>query len=346
MSEYLGFQPTSRPGYFFLSYNSEDKERVGELAGMLEKSSVPIWYDYGIPYNEKWEAEISSRIKASAGMILFFTRGILQKENSYVQKEYRLAKFHRTEITVVLLDQIRDEEVPAEKAPFWLDLTERQCVHGYSEPDQIKLCETVSKAIGMSTHQDRMNQLIVRYRELFDAEQYEEAERYLNDYMHGLSLAGRARIIASLDAECLTGAQKTQCLVQHVKEPPPRLNNDKGKPFSFHNYYQCMLVTLKDTVFTVGNDWVIDRGYRGDIHVLHIWRGAEHLSFTSGVELELRGAYYDSADDILYITYREQFVRESDRHVCNGVNVIAVEHPLQTPVCSVFRLLLTDPADT
>ena len=35
MSNYLGFEPSECPEYYFVSYNNEDAVRVGEIAGRL-----------------------------------------------------------------------------------------------------------------------------------------------------------------------------------------------------------------------------------------------------------------------------------------------------------------------
>ena len=47
--------------------------------------------------------------------MLLFTKGILSKENSYVQKEYKIAKFLKRKIYVALVDQINTEDIPIEK---------------------------------------------------------------------------------------------------------------------------------------------------------------------------------------------------------------------------------------
>lgn len=74
MSEYLGFKPTTRPNYFFVSYNSEDCVRVGKVASQLFHADVPLWYDYGLEYGEKWETQISGKIKDTQAMLLFLQK--------------------------------------------------------------------------------------------------------------------------------------------------------------------------------------------------------------------------------------------------------------------------------
>lgn len=52
MSNYLVFEPSDRPYYYFVSYNNDDAGRVGKTAQLLSHSGLPLWYDYGIEYDE------------------------------------------------------------------------------------------------------------------------------------------------------------------------------------------------------------------------------------------------------------------------------------------------------
>jgi hypothetical protein len=91
MSSYLGFQPTTNPEYYFISYNNEDADRVGAITQRMAAAGVDLWYDHGIDYGTDWETVITERIHNAQAIVLFFTAGILQKKNSYVQKEYKIA---------------------------------------------------------------------------------------------------------------------------------------------------------------------------------------------------------------------------------------------------------------
>lgn len=135
MSEYLGFKPTSKDDFYFLSYGNLDKDRVGNIAGMLAEK-LPIWYDYGIPYGEKWEEEISVRISKSKAVLLFFTRSILFKDESWVLKEFRIAKRIDKKIFVIMLDQVADREVPETKLSYWDDILQLQSIILYKSPPE------------------------------------------------------------------------------------------------------------------------------------------------------------------------------------------------------------------
>lgn len=149
MSNYLGFSPTNSSEYYFISYNSEDADRVGVITTALADAGIPLWYDYGLEYGEKWEPTIAKKIRKCKSVILFFTKGILSKESSFVQKEYKMAtKGYRKKIYVVLMDDIRIEDVPDDKMIWWMDILELQCINAFSISDTSDLVGKIVNAIG------------------------------------------------------------------------------------------------------------------------------------------------------------------------------------------------------
>ncbi len=113
MSEYPGFKPTQEKRYFFVSYNSEDCETLQPIIKSLSRE-LPLWYDYGISYNDRWSKQIADRIEAAEAVILFFTGRILGKRtDSFVYKEYEMARtfFHKT-IYVIFIDEIAKTKSP------------------------------------------------------------------------------------------------------------------------------------------------------------------------------------------------------------------------------------------
>lgn len=158
MSNYLGFKPCSEPGFFFVSYNSEDAERVGAIARKLHNNNVPLWYDYGIPYDEKWEGVIAEKVNNSKAVILFFTKGILFKENSYVRKEYIMAReYFDKNVYVVVLDDIDKKSVPVDKVSWFIDIRERQNINIVNISDLDLISETIMTAISISPHKSKGN---------------------------------------------------------------------------------------------------------------------------------------------------------------------------------------------
>lgn len=129
MSRDLGFIATSALNYFFLSYNSEDYDRVGLLARKINDAEINLWYDHGLKYGDKWEQIICERIADSLGVVLFFTEGILIKEESYVEKEFAIAKKMGKPVYVVLVDEIKEDywKKYVKKASFLVDIDKLQC---------------------------------------------------------------------------------------------------------------------------------------------------------------------------------------------------------------------------
>ena len=80
MARNLGIPVTDQDDFYFISYNSEDAERISLLVKRIYDADIPLWYDNGLDYGDKWEEEIGKRIAQSKAMIFFFTKGILEKE--------------------------------------------------------------------------------------------------------------------------------------------------------------------------------------------------------------------------------------------------------------------------
>ena len=148
MSSFLDFYPTEHPNYFFLSYNREDAPQIAPIASRLSREGIALWYDYGIAYSEKWAPQIAERIVSSQGVILFFTKGILAKDDSYVKKEYRIAKSRQKKVHIILLDKIADTDVPNHMLDWWFDITDQQCIPAYDlQPG--KLISEIKRALGI-----------------------------------------------------------------------------------------------------------------------------------------------------------------------------------------------------
>lgn len=108
MAGYLGIEASDEKPYIFISYNTEDQERLCNIAQMLQKYRINIWYDNGSQRvsDEEWQEQIALHIRDAEIVFFFISHGIFAKKNSFVRKEYDLAARHRKNICVVLLDEI------------------------------------------------------------------------------------------------------------------------------------------------------------------------------------------------------------------------------------------------
>lgn len=150
MSAYLGFTPTENEDYYFLSYNNEDADRIGKIACSLI-DYLDIWYDHGIEYGERWESQITKKIKDSRAIIMFITKGIFPKESSYVIREYKIAKHYEKKLYIVILDKLTKDDIPDDKVSWWIELEELQNIEisGYD------VDKAVSAILGMNMPQNK-----------------------------------------------------------------------------------------------------------------------------------------------------------------------------------------------
>ena len=104
MATDFGFAPTKGGKRYFISYNTEDKDRVGKIAKELYIMGLPIWYDYLLEPGEEWKKQIAENLQSCEAVIMFISSGIFVKKESYVRKEYDMAKFFDKKIYPVMLD--------------------------------------------------------------------------------------------------------------------------------------------------------------------------------------------------------------------------------------------------
>jgi len=342
MSCYLGFQPTDKPNYFFVSYNSEDLDRVGPIAQRLFHSNVPLWYDFGLEYGEKWESQISGRIKDSQALILFFTKGILTKNNSYVRKEYEMAtKYFDRKVYVVMLDEIANRDVPFEKVPWWIDVQEHQSIAAAGVTDLDTVVNKILEAIGMQSHEEKMSLLIRNYKALYDEGRHEAAERYLAEYLRGNALADRARLMANIvsgNVEKVSLSEAGEAITGRLETP---LRDHTGEKVSI--FVKGSRLKLGELSFTFGNSCVCHRGNRGDGHVISIWRGEENIHTIGGlVDAFNMQVYYDRMGDVIYICYCSTKEEMRGGELCEDTywNVSILEDPTDTAVCTNLKWLV------
>ena len=129
MAGYLGVDVVRDGKYYFVSYNTEDMDRVAEYVKTMAGMGLPIWYDYGIAVGSEWSTTIANRIRDCEAVILFLSRNIFEKEQSFVHKEFEMARdYFDKKIYVVILDDIKKSEVPLRYISWWIDITHLQCI--------------------------------------------------------------------------------------------------------------------------------------------------------------------------------------------------------------------------
>jgi hypothetical protein len=89
----------------FLSYKSEDAERVARLAKALESSGLPIWWDRYLPGGENWHAQIQHALENASCVVVAWTHASVGPAGDFVRDEAREGK-RRNMLVPVRLDQV------------------------------------------------------------------------------------------------------------------------------------------------------------------------------------------------------------------------------------------------
>ena len=108
MAEYLQIEPNDEKPFCFVSYKSDNKK---QLYTIVKGFQFNAWYDFGIHYDDPWRAEIARHIRESDAVILFLSREVLVRD-SFVIKEFRLAKKLKKRMLIVYLEPINTKELP------------------------------------------------------------------------------------------------------------------------------------------------------------------------------------------------------------------------------------------
>jgi hypothetical protein len=130
MATNFGFMPVLKGKRYFISYKSEDTERVGEITRKLNEMGVPMWYDYGIEKGEQWEREINRNIRDSEGVIIFATKALFAVNDTWVRIEFDVAQMYGKKRYVVWLDEINpyehSDDVHDDLKVWYLDVDDLQ----------------------------------------------------------------------------------------------------------------------------------------------------------------------------------------------------------------------------
>ena len=149
MSEFLGFYPTQDKDYYFVSYNSDDSERLTGLVSRISSSGIPLWYDYGIDYDETdWINAIGEKIDHCKGMILFISKNLFFKPETFVKMEYDYARNKHKQIYVVLMESLDySGDIPFSMYPWLNDIKKRQCLEAWKYSDVVGVLKEVYRML-------------------------------------------------------------------------------------------------------------------------------------------------------------------------------------------------------
>jgi hypothetical protein len=91
--------------HVFLSYKSENVDRVVRLARGLEAAGLPVWWDRHLASGENWSSQIQSALDCAQCVVVVWTHESVGPAGDFVRDEARLGK-KRGLLVPVKLDEI------------------------------------------------------------------------------------------------------------------------------------------------------------------------------------------------------------------------------------------------
>ncbi len=78
----------------FISYCRENQKEVSNLVEILIRNKVDVWWDKNLTIGKEWGKVIEKEIKSDDYFLLVLSQELLQKEESYVWEELKIAAQH------------------------------------------------------------------------------------------------------------------------------------------------------------------------------------------------------------------------------------------------------------
>lgn len=91
--------------HVFVSYKSEDAERVARLAKALASSGLDVWWDRYLAGGENWHAQIKSTLESAKCVVVVWTHASVGPAGDFVRDEARDGK-QRSILVPVRLDRV------------------------------------------------------------------------------------------------------------------------------------------------------------------------------------------------------------------------------------------------
>lgn len=91
--------------YAFVSYKSEDVERVARLAKALQSCGLDVWWDRYLRGGENWHAQIQSALESANCVVVVWTHASAGSAGDFVRDEAREGKQHSI-LVPVRLDRV------------------------------------------------------------------------------------------------------------------------------------------------------------------------------------------------------------------------------------------------
>jgi len=335
MSRYLGVEACNQGLFYFISYNSEDESTVSMYAKEMKHYDFPLWYDDGILVGEKWEKQIADNIEKCEAVIMFLSKKLFAKDDSYVHKEYKMAKdFFGKKIYIVLLDEVDKKDIPNRFLMWWIDAQELQWIYASQFASVHECVEKIMETVGFSKDKkDLIKRLKEKYNNLSDEEKHEVVENYWDVSLKNNTLLSKATFFAEMQVKGLAGMDRRK-----DNEPYINVFND-GNNF----------ITIGGKTINSKTVMCFHAGPY-DAEKIEIYREGE-LIYTIGGLLDIYydkiKMYYDEINDLLYVSYisvsrtaASKKMTNVDCEVNDCIGVSIISNPSDEAIGNDFKELV------
>ena len=323
MSSYLGIEPTERADYFFASYCNEDSERLTPLVRALAHNNVPLWYDYGLAYGSQWQTQIADRIQGCQAVLLFISKNLFRKPQSYVTTEYEMATeyFDKT-VYAIHIEDISKGDIPNAYLGWWINVTQNQSLIVSQYPSEERLMGEFARMLRISNPQERISTTMEQYRHLLSIGDSDKAQAILRSVLHEQMIETKAHIVANLFGNGYAGVKAV----------------NTGD--AFKTLTQLKLCEIGGMSFRAPYRTVFHRIGAGDADVIDVFRNDERVFTIGGLVDAYDGALlYDKNDDLLFVLYYScpNVPNHSEEANDRYLSVCVIEQPATQAVCRDYR---------
>lgn len=169
MSRNLGIKASNKGEFYFVSYNSEDEARVSEYVQLLYKHGVTLWYDDGIRKSKKWEEELADNLEKCKAVIMFISKNIFKKQESYVKTEFNIAKnIFCKEIYIIHLDEIKHSDIPNRYTFWWSSISDLQSIEAFRHGSIASCVNEILDSLGIETSNNEDRSYACGFKQFID----------------------------------------------------------------------------------------------------------------------------------------------------------------------------------
>ena len=129
----------------FISYASNDRARVEELAHLLNEAGHEAWIDHALTPGQRWEKELREQVEGCDAFVYALSREALKSEWS--KREFRIAKKAKMPVFAVIINPNAKAEIPSDVKPYPLtDCSDGVNAHSVASllAELAKIAETVA----------------------------------------------------------------------------------------------------------------------------------------------------------------------------------------------------------